>query len=42
MGPIGCPESLVTKYNSPFGKIPEERRYHFLVYFSGIGNWPGW
>jgi hypothetical protein len=29
MGPIGCPETLVTNYESVLHKIPEERRSHF-------------
>jgi len=28
-GPIGCPETLVSNYQSVLCNMPEERRYHF-------------
>jgi hypothetical protein len=28
MGPIGCPETSETNYQSTLRKIPEERRFH--------------
>jgi hypothetical protein len=33
MGPIGCPETLVTNYQSAQHNIPEERGYEDCIFF---------
>jgi hypothetical protein len=32
MGPISCPETSVTSYQSTLRNIPEERRLHNYIY----------
>jgi hypothetical protein len=40
MRPIGCPETLVTNYQSTLGEIPEERISHFLCTFPELETDP--